>query len=675
MQFLFPGFLFAALAIAIPIIIHLFYFRRFKPVFFTNVRFLREIKEETASRSRLRNLLVLLSRILAILALVAAFAQPFLPRGEAAGQGPKAVGIYIDNSFSMGALSKDVPLLEVAKSKAISILEGYGPEDKFQIMTNLYSGQEQRLLSREQALDMISSIQTGPQVVNLETVLQRQQQTLRQESNRKKYSYLISDFQRNTASIGDFSDTSMTIAAIPLQAVQEQNVSIDSAWFEGPVLIMQQANPLVVMVTNHGKEDVEQVRLSLIENGQEKPLRQLSIPSGTTVTDTLVYIPQRAGWEPLTLKITDFPVQFDDQYFLTSEVRQRIGILVIHSGRPTAHLERSVRGIQAFDPWFQQENQVDYARFANFQLIVLDELTSLSSGLISELDQFIRAGGNVLVFPKGGQEMHSGYAELSVKAGARQYASWDPVVRDVSDLNIRSFVFQDVYTNARSNLRLPATKGNYKLSSTAPVNEEVLMTYRDGQPMMSRYPLEMGNLFLSAAPLADEYSDLGRTGEVFIPMLYKMALSGRTQHHLAYTIGRDQEVEMTVPARRTAESLLRLRSEEEEIVPVQRYIGTRVKLGVADGLQQAGIYQLVDDQGTELGTAAFNFDRLESDLDMLDAEGILANGFLVPDETAQADLSQWIGEQERGVVLWRWCLILALLFFTIESLLLRYWKT
>ncbi|MCC6723197.1 MAG: BatA domain-containing protein, partial [Saprospiraceae bacterium] len=35
MQFLYPGFLFALAALAIPIIIHLFYFRRFKKVYFT----------------------------------------------------------------------------------------------------------------------------------------------------------------------------------------------------------------------------------------------------------------------------------------------------------------------------------------------------------------------------------------------------------------------------------------------------------------------------------------------------------------------------------------------------------------------------------------------------------------------------------------------------------------
>ena len=46
MQFVNPQILWALLALALPIIIHLFSIRRFKKVYFTNVKFLKEIKEE-----------------------------------------------------------------------------------------------------------------------------------------------------------------------------------------------------------------------------------------------------------------------------------------------------------------------------------------------------------------------------------------------------------------------------------------------------------------------------------------------------------------------------------------------------------------------------------------------------------------------------------------------------
>src|SRR5439155_13460167 len=116
MNFIYPGFLFALSALTIPVIIHLFNFRKFRKIYFTNVRFLKEIKQDTQSRSRLKHLLILISRILAVTFLVLAFAQPYIPRGKGnVLTGIRTISIYIDNSFSMEALGKNGSLIETAK--------------------------------------------------------------------------------------------------------------------------------------------------------------------------------------------------------------------------------------------------------------------------------------------------------------------------------------------------------------------------------------------------------------------------------------------------------------------------------------------------------------------------------------------------------------------------------
>jgi len=91
MQFLYPAFLWALTALSIPIILHLFYFRRYKKVYFSNLRFLREVKEETSARNRLRNLLILLARILAMAFIILAFAQPVIPLNESLKAGIRNV--------------------------------------------------------------------------------------------------------------------------------------------------------------------------------------------------------------------------------------------------------------------------------------------------------------------------------------------------------------------------------------------------------------------------------------------------------------------------------------------------------------------------------------------------------------------------------------------------------
>ncbi|MDX5321532.1 MAG: BatA domain-containing protein, partial [Bacteroidota bacterium] len=79
MKFVNPQFLWAFGVLAIPIIIHLFNFRRFKKVIFPNLRFLKEVQLKNKNKRELRKYLVLASRLLALSFLVLAFAGPFIP--------------------------------------------------------------------------------------------------------------------------------------------------------------------------------------------------------------------------------------------------------------------------------------------------------------------------------------------------------------------------------------------------------------------------------------------------------------------------------------------------------------------------------------------------------------------------------------------------------------------
>src|ERR1700750_1697005 len=99
MHFLYPAFLFALLSLAIPVLIHLFNFRRYQKVYFSNVQFLKEIQEQQSSRRNLKERLILAARLLALFFLVLAFAKPFIPGPQAAHRGSqRTVSVFVDNS-------------------------------------------------------------------------------------------------------------------------------------------------------------------------------------------------------------------------------------------------------------------------------------------------------------------------------------------------------------------------------------------------------------------------------------------------------------------------------------------------------------------------------------------------------------------------------------------------
>ncbi len=112
MSFLFPVFLLGALAIALPVILHLLRRDVAPEVPFTAVRLLRNSPIERSRRRRLRDLLLLAARIAALVLLAAAFARPYTP-GAAASSSRLRI-IAVDRSFSMDAPGRFQRALDLA---------------------------------------------------------------------------------------------------------------------------------------------------------------------------------------------------------------------------------------------------------------------------------------------------------------------------------------------------------------------------------------------------------------------------------------------------------------------------------------------------------------------------------------------------------------------------------
>lgn len=676
MQFLYPTFLFALATILIPIIIHLFHFRRFKKVYFTNVKFLKEVKEETSNRNRLKHLLVLLSRILAIAGLVFAFAQPFIPQGDEVKTGEKAVSVFVDNSYSMSSLSADVPLLEKAKQRAREIVEAYSVEDRFQVLTHDFEGRHQRMVSKENALALIDEIEITPAVRNMSKVVSRVKQALGNTTVENKTSYIISDFQKNITDLGTEQDTSIVYNLVPLQSVRKQNISLDSAWFAAPVQMLNQNNPLLVKVRNLSDEKAENVRLSLNHQGQTKPMGTLTIPAQSEVIDTVNITVLKAGWHEAELSITDYPIQFDDKLYFTFNVPEEINILVINEAAANKYLKALFGGVGIFKVDNQKSNGLDYSKLPDYNLIVLEELKNVSSGLAFELKNYVANGGNLLVFPNSRADLNS-YKAFLEGFPANELTSFEEKKREVGRINTEEFIFQDVYENTNSNLRLPQTEGNFQMTKFGSRGEEQLLTYRDGSTYLGKYRKDQGHLYVCASPLNDGYNDLVRNAEVFVPMVYKMALSSAKSKQIAQFIGKDEVLEAS-NSLTGAETVYKMKGSEEEFIPEQKKIGSKVIIGINNQIKKAGFYDLFYTEEDVTEKFAYNFDRRESILDYFTDDELktkVSQSFNVLASNTATDFTQYIGERSRGIVLWKWCLIAALIFLAIETLLLRFWKT
>lgn len=134
MLFLAPWMLAGLAAIGIPIAVHMLDRSRSEPVDWPSLRFLRIARQQSARRSRLKNLLVLLARCLLILLLILAMAMPYVENstwGKPANL-PTTLVILLDNSYSMGYRTGGGPVtrFERAKQLAMEQLTRLGADDE-----------------------------------------------------------------------------------------------------------------------------------------------------------------------------------------------------------------------------------------------------------------------------------------------------------------------------------------------------------------------------------------------------------------------------------------------------------------------------------------------------------------------------------------------------------------
>lgn len=120
-------------AITVPLLLHLFQRHQGPRVPFPALRYLLRAEKESARRIRLRQILLMMLRIAAVLLLAFAAARPFLPLGGA-GHSPTAVVIVLDNSMSTGAVTGEERVIDQLKARALESLAAAGPDDRFWLL-------------------------------------------------------------------------------------------------------------------------------------------------------------------------------------------------------------------------------------------------------------------------------------------------------------------------------------------------------------------------------------------------------------------------------------------------------------------------------------------------------------------------------------------------------------
>jgi hypothetical protein len=661
MNLLYPSFLIGLTAILIPIIIHLFDFRRTKKVYFSNTRLLNQVKESTRSFYNLKHLLILISRILFIAALVFAFAQPYLPALNESGLTANKVAIYIDNSMSMSnKVDEDESGLDLAKSTAEEIINLYPSGTEFIIQSSFDEKTNYLYRSKQEAQEYVSELSFSSNYRTIDLILSNFKKTY--TGIPPKEIILISDFQKETLMKSEIkSDSVISLILAPIRFPSYSNLSIDTAHITNPFELDKSKTNLVVKLRNHSDLEVNDIPVKLFLGE-----RQLSVTTaavgGLNTTDISFNIGYNLTEEQNgRLVIEDYPLSFDNELFFTLRSIDRIKVVEINGVSPSPYVPAVFGNKLLFDFSRMSSSNLNLGQLQDADLIVLNQLNMVSQGVITRLGELRRGGANLLLIPGQNPSVPS-YQGLLNRIRLVDGDS-QRIVLQAPDFK-RPF-YQNIVEQVQDNLAMPSAKPVWQWGG----DRNALLKFIDGKPFLSE--LENG-LFVLASPLVDSYSNF-QTSAVFVPIMYRIASNSR--QNLPALFNRLGEQEITIDAVNiTPQSILRLSKGNIDFLPDQRLKGRKLVMVLPSSIMTPGHYDVLNDQ-EYISSLALNLNTVESNIAVLNEQEISSyfSGFRynIVGGSNKEEIIRKFNEDYKGIELWRYFLGLALVFLFIEALLIR----
>lgn len=680
MNFLFPTFLVALSAIAIPIIIHLFHFRKYKKVYFTNVQLLKELQQESESKSKLREYLVLAMRILTIASLVFAFAQPFIPVKNKHPKGEKAISIYVDNSFSMENTNKQGTLLENAKQYATEIVMSFKASDQFQLLTNDFEGKHQRLLSKEEFLEQLNEVKISPATKNSHEILKRQKDFLQHSKFKTKQVFLLSDFQKNAFNfLPSDMDSTIEVSCIPISSSETNNVYIDSVWFETPLQQFGTLQLIHASIVNKSNKDIDNGTLKLIINDQQVSLSSFNIAAKNKKELSISFTVKEKGINRGLLKIEDYPITYDDDFYFSFNAQMRVNVLVVSGKecRTSGNFKSLMLNDSLFEFAENTESAINYSLFSKTHLIVLNEMSTMSSGLVSELQKFVTNGGSIVIFPSRKADLAS-YNNAFQNLQLPQLTVLDTTPTKVQTIHLEQGLYESVFEKIDQRMDLPKVFEHYELKPLR--YHQAILSLQNNRPFLLSTTATNGKMYLFSVP-SDELSSNFIKHALFVPTLLKIAILSLNPSPIYYTAAANEVIKLPfVNTFNEKPWHIISRDKTIDVIPECRFANNTTRLFTQYQIKQAGYYDVIKEPNENINTLAFNLMRKESDMSFYTKEELekqidehhLQHISII--EATHRGLTKTIQDANEGKMLWKLFLILALVFLLGEGLIIRLYK-
>lgn len=531
MTFLQPLLLWGLPLCLIPIIIHLMNRIRYRSVHWAAIMFLIKANRSSTSMARLRQFLILMFRVLAVLVLIFALARPLAGGwlGWTFSGPPETVIIILDRSASMGSeYSNRISRLKQARKILVDAAKGF-TGTRFVLIENV-NRRPSDIASPDMLANLADTAQTQS-AADIPALVDDAVNHIIANKTGVTEIWIASDMQlgdwqpenskwREVESKIKSMSQPVKLRILALDSKSDENLSVRLVKINPPRLNDPQSAEMIFEINRTGSseavipvtivkgENKKQINIKL--GAASNKLRQ-KISSGANSSDNSGYIEIPADCNPCDNRAYfSFPVQNERKTVIVIQDKNISSEILSIASCPDEKKQSNVK--------YQQPVSADLIDFKDTSLIIW--MASFPSEETQKiLRQFIAEGGAVIFFPPENDDPAKLFSSITwEKCEVRKEGGQ----LSVKDWEKRSGPFEDTASGENlplSELRISKTR---QLSGSG-LNP--IATFGDGKILLARMKIMGGAAYFCTTLPASDWSNLG-DGQVLVPMLQRMLSDG-----------------------------------------------------------------------------------------------------------------------------------------------------
>ncbi len=415
MAFLNPFFLFGLLAAAIPLLIHLWSRRQAVTVDFSSLMFLVAAHRQNVRRLQLKQLLILLLRMLIVALIALALARPFLTLGLplAAVRAKTDVVIVLDNSYSMGYQDVDGVWFEKAKTLATDVLRSlrHGDSASLILMSDIPQPVFQQLTPDVgSVIAAIQNAEVSYRSTNVQPSLELAHEILSESTQQNKEIYLISDFAQNGWNNWEAiaNQSGSRIVLLPVSYRTPHNTNIEEIIPSHQLIGVDLPFHLNTTIENYSDAPISQTTLTFYVGDQKRKTQTFSATADESIGTTLTHTFSTPGTHTGFFELTDDRLNADNRRYFALEALGEIRVLCV--GDQTEYLKlvlnplvsKQITGAPVQSSMIQPTActpaEFDTFPLEGYDVILLADVLKITTKAEAQLREFVRQGKSIIVF-------------------------------------------------------------------------------------------------------------------------------------------------------------------------------------------------------------------------------------------------------------------------------------